>query len=190
MSGNIEPTDRRVRRTRTAIVAAFNELLFAKGYDAISAGDVAERADVGRSTFYQHYAGKDAVLAQSLSGLLMPIAQAGFETAPDPMLTVVIEHMWSNRRLGRTLFASGARSVMNRLLRDLIAEALSAKMERGGSALPWSLLATHLAHGHLALLDEWMSGRHGCPASVMAESIHQLARASIHRVGVTLDSGR
>jgi AcrR family transcriptional regulator len=181
MSGNTELTDRRVRRTRKAIVTAFNELLFAKGYDAISAGDVAERADIGRSTFYQHYSGKDAVLAQSLSGLLQPIAHAGLDTAPDPRLAAAIEHIWSNRRLGRVLFTGGARPVMNRLLRDMIAEALSVNTNKHGSALPLSLLATHLAHGHLALLDEWLSGRHGCPASVVAASIDELARASIHR---------
>ena len=183
MSGNTEVTDRRVRRTRKAIVGAFNELLFAKGYDAISAGDVAERADVGRSTFYQHYSGKDDVLTQSLASLLRPIAHAGLSETPEPGLTVVIEHMWSNRRFARAFFASGARPVINRLLRDLIAEALSAHVKTGCSAIPLNLLATHLAYGHLALLDEWLSGRHGCTASVIVESLHGLARAAINGQG-------
>jgi AcrR family transcriptional regulator len=180
MSGIISLADRRARRTRAAIVTAFNELLFVKDYDDITPGEVAERADVGRSTFYEHYSGKNDVLAQSLAGILRPIARAGLATDPEPALATVLEHFWTNRRLARTMLAGGPRPMMNGLLRDLIAEEIADAPHAGGG-VPTFLLATHLAHGHLALIEEWLTGRHGCPAQRLAETLHSIAHALLRR---------
>lgn len=61
MSGIISLSDQRALRTRAAIVTAFNQLLFVKGYDDITPAEMAEKADVGRSTFCGHYSGKNAL---------------------------------------------------------------------------------------------------------------------------------
>jgi AcrR family transcriptional regulator len=180
MSGIISLADRRARRTRAAIVTAFNELLFVKGYDAITPREVAERADIGRSTFYEHYSSKTDVLAQSLAGILRPVARAGLTDSPEPALVNVVEHFWANRRLARTMLAGGPRPVMDRLLRDMIAEEIADSPHAGGD-LPTILLATHLAHGHLALIEEWLTGRHGCPARRLAEALHGMACAVLRR---------
>jgi AcrR family transcriptional regulator len=55
-------TDRRVRRTRRALIAALLDLVNEKRYEQITVQDILERADVGRSTFYAHYVDKDALL--------------------------------------------------------------------------------------------------------------------------------
>src|SRR5437867_644732 len=51
--------DRRVRRTTRALIEALVALVLEKRYDAITIQDLLDRADVGRSTFYAHYRGKD-----------------------------------------------------------------------------------------------------------------------------------
>jgi len=61
--------DRRVRRTRTAILRALISLMREKGYDAVTVTDIIDRADVGRSTFYTHFTDKSDVLDESLDGL-------------------------------------------------------------------------------------------------------------------------
>ena len=55
--------DRRVVRTCTAINQALMDLIAEREYDDITVGDIIGRADVGRSTFYQHYQNKDEVFA-------------------------------------------------------------------------------------------------------------------------------
>src|SRR5262245_50350449 len=65
--------DRRVLRTRAAIQHALVSLILTKGYEAITIQDICETANVGRSTFYAHYASKEHVHQsgiESLSGLL------------------------------------------------------------------------------------------------------------------------
>jgi len=68
--------DRRVRRTRQALIGALIELVLQKRYDAITIQNLLDRADVGRSTFYAHYRGKDDLLLRSFEGLLEMLDQA------------------------------------------------------------------------------------------------------------------
>ena len=61
--------DRRVRRTVHALQGALIELILERGFEAITVSDITERADVGRSTFYAHFADKEDLLQGSLEQL-------------------------------------------------------------------------------------------------------------------------
>ena len=50
--------DRRTERSRSALMSAFIAILLSDGYDAVTVERVAERANVGRSTFYMHFKSK------------------------------------------------------------------------------------------------------------------------------------
>lgn len=54
--------DRRVKRSRRAILSAFEELLANKRYEQVTVAEIIDRADVGRSTFYAHFETKDDLL--------------------------------------------------------------------------------------------------------------------------------
>lgn len=56
--------DRRQRKTREAIFRAFTELLSKKDFSRITVGELIERADVGRATFYSHFETKDFLLKE------------------------------------------------------------------------------------------------------------------------------
>ncbi len=51
--------DRRQRKTREAIFNAFTDLLSRKNVNRITVGEIIEKADVGRATFYAHFETKD-----------------------------------------------------------------------------------------------------------------------------------
>ncbi len=61
--------DRRVKRTRSALRDALVALIVERGWDGFSVQDLCERADVGRSTFYVHFADKEEVLGAGLEEL-------------------------------------------------------------------------------------------------------------------------
>ena len=56
--------DRRQKKTRRAIFSAFTDLLQTKRYSDITVGEIIERADVGRATFYSHFETKDYLLKE------------------------------------------------------------------------------------------------------------------------------
>lgn len=61
--------DRRQRRTRRAIYAAFEELMAEMHYSQVTVAQVIDRADIGRSTFYAHFETKDELLEDMCTGM-------------------------------------------------------------------------------------------------------------------------
>lgn len=61
-----EPGDLRVRRTRKLLWDALMAELAARAFGEITVRDICERAMVHRTTFYKHYADKDALLEQGM----------------------------------------------------------------------------------------------------------------------------
>src|SRR5215467_2339104 len=61
--------DRRVQRTHDVLHRALMSLIIEKGYEVITVQDIIDRANVGRSTFYTHYVGKQDLLRKGLTHL-------------------------------------------------------------------------------------------------------------------------
>jgi AcrR family transcriptional regulator len=55
-------TERKRRRAKEAIRRAALDLFSERGFDAVSVADIAERAEVGRTTFFRYFGDKQEVL--------------------------------------------------------------------------------------------------------------------------------
>ena len=64
-----KPNDRRVLRTRRTLREALVQLILQRGWEKVSVLEVCERADVGRSTFYTHFADKEELLLSGFDDL-------------------------------------------------------------------------------------------------------------------------
>jgi AcrR family transcriptional regulator len=69
--------ERKRRQARQRIIQAAEELFLARGFDDVSVGDIAERAEVGRTTFFRHFSDKQEVVFAKEQELLETIASAG-----------------------------------------------------------------------------------------------------------------
>lgn len=67
-------------RTRQLIIDTCDKLLAAKPLNAISVGDICERAAISRPTFYKHFADKYDLIDQSISDKV----QASFDVSLPP----------------------------------------------------------------------------------------------------------
>lgn len=144
-----EGIDRRKARTRQALVRAFTSLVFEHRYDDFGVSEIVERANVGRSTYYEHFGSKDALLRASMSGLLGVLADAAAGDADRDRLDGVVAHFWENRRLARTVFGAPLRAPIERQLAEMVEDRVGPGKR---------LAATQIAAAQLAALDAWVSG--------------------------------
>ncbi|MFI6579254.1 TetR family transcriptional regulator [Nocardiopsis sp. NPDC050513] len=54
--------ERKQRRTREAIIEAAHALFAERGFDRVTVNDIAERAEVGRATFFRYFGDKQEVI--------------------------------------------------------------------------------------------------------------------------------
>jgi AcrR family transcriptional regulator len=165
-----EMEDRRTARTRRAILGAFVELVLERRYDAIRVGDIIEKADVGRSTFYEHFKSKDDLLRQSMEGLLGIIADAALPGADEAKLSFAVAHFWQNRRLDRAVLAPPLGTSVRRLLESLIEERLGGDPELARAR------AVQIAGAQFALLEAWVRGELTASEERIAERLRAAAR--------------
>lgn len=120
-------TDRRVRRTRRALIEAFNTLVTSRRYEDIKVSDIIEAADVGRSTFYEHYSGREAIHRDALAAPMSILADAACGRGDAARLTSLLEHFWDNRALARSTLSGPQGKGAVRLLADQITDRLSER---------------------------------------------------------------
>ena len=152
-------TDRRIVRTRRALLAALNELVLSQSYASIRVEDILRRAGIGRSTFYQHFDGKDDLLTQAMSGLLDVLADS-VETNANPRLMEILEHFWENRRFAGAILSGDAGALVHERLRLRMLERLSTRLPLGEARIR----ARAVSSGQLAVLRAWLTGAE--PATV------------------------
>jgi AcrR family transcriptional regulator len=179
-----KPADRRSARTQTCILAAFRELVFARGYGTVTVSDIVEQANIGRSTFYEHYDNKDDLFRQSLHPIVTVLADAIFEDCDRSRLELVMEHFAEQREFVAAVAAGGtARAVMTKYLQEELETRLARghKGERTGS-LPMRLTAAQIAATQWGLVLAWLSSE-GVPAAriatMLASSSKALATAGV-----------
>lgn len=86
-------TERKRRQARERIVQAADELFSAHGYDKVSVSDIAERAEVGRTTFFRHFGDKPEVIFAKQQELLDAITAAQDEDASPQTAAEALEQL-------------------------------------------------------------------------------------------------
>jgi len=169
--------DRRVRRTRRALIEAFNALVLSRRYEDIKVEDITAAADVGRSTFYEHYAGRDDLHLEAIAHPLSVLADAAAGRGDQEKLTWLMQHFWDNRERGRAILGGAMGPQIARLLSEQIEERLQDEAPRAG--LPLRLAATQMAEGHLGLVRAWIAGEASARPEQLAAVILRGAEAAL-----------
>lgn len=160
------PQDRRVRRTRAALLDALLTLMVEKGYDATTVQDLIDRADIGRATFYAHYRDKSDLLDDALDQMRTMVAPPSGSQPPDrrrplPFGLHLFRHVHDQRRLVAALMTDDGSSAVTarieQILRETVAAELSVVATVSGTArLPLDLLARSVVASCLATLTWWV----------------------------------
>jgi AcrR family transcriptional regulator len=179
---NIRGRDRRVARTYRGLHEALIALILERGWQAISVQDICTRADIGRSTFYVHFADKEELLVsgfeQFTAELRAHVAKEGGESLA--FVRPLVEHVRAHQPVYRALVGKGAKRVVERRLLEVICEfiepAIAAHVRPGPRR---NGIVRYAAGGFLELLTLWLEKRNGLDESAIATLLHQLTSAVV-----------
>ena len=172
--------DRRVRRTQTALECALIELIEQQDLSQITVADVAQRADVNRSTFYAHYrdvhelaeAACTAMIDNLLESLSVPDPAQKAQN-PSPWLQGFFVNLANHAGLYRRLLGPGGSArvidhILRRTTTAFYLRACSATTDHAPSARTSSstdirhhVPAVFAAGGVIGVATDWL--QRGCP---------------------------
>ena len=154
--------DRRVLRTRESLRLALMQLMVDVGWDGIEVQTLCELANVGRSTFYQHFLNKEELLLSSLTDLqgvleqqakVMPSAHAGLRFVPG-----LFDHVFESQELFRSVIGRRSAQYVQDRFRDMVVQLVMRERLTEGSQ-PWHAKAqAHCIAGALMELMVWWLG--------------------------------
>lgn len=193
--------DRRIEKTKRFLHEALGSLIREKPYDEIAVQEILDRADVGRSTFYMHFRGKDELLVSAIREVLGPIRgtrEAGPAGGLGGRITSfslgVFEHIDQHRRTAAAMMGAGAWAVVHEHLRRVLAEQIAGDVKKhlrgrqrrpsDGAAgqIPPELLAQYVAATFILVLNWWIESRNRLEATEVDALFQALVEPALGRV--------
>jgi len=153
-------TDRRVLRTRDALRDALMELMSERGWDDTDVQTLCERANIGRSTFYQHFPNKEELLKQSLAGLRDWLMSSVRDVSIDEPLGFVpklLDHVHEHQTVFRALVGRRSGQYVQERFRELLVELVLADIPKTDRSWTRNALAHYLAGALFELMIWWLA---------------------------------
>lgn len=163
--------DRRQKKTREAIFAAFTALLAKKSYHQIAVQDIIDAANVGRTTFYAHFETKDYLLKAMCEELFGHIIDTAMglphshyhctSKQSDSMFLHLLRHLRENDNhilellscQNNELFLRYFKDNLQQLIRTQYADTNKLKH----TVLPEEYLVNHIASSFVETVAWWVS---------------------------------
>ncbi|MFE1442791.1 TetR/AcrR family transcriptional regulator [Streptomyces sp. NPDC058739] len=174
-------------RLADAALALFDE----RGYEQTTVDDIAERAGVGRTTFFRHYGSKEAVIFPDHDRLLDLIrdrlATSSHSTAlvaVSDAVRLVLLHYIDEGDLARRRYALTSKVAVlrdreiasvaryQRLFREFIAELMGDPTAR--ASLRAELMAASVVAAHNHVLRRWLRGESADPVTEIDEAMREV----------------
>ena len=186
-------TDRRRVQTRRKLTAAARELIAESGVANLRVGEITERADVGRGSFYNHFDSKDDVVAAVVRDSLEELATAVLTAVVDAADDAAVGASAADRRFLRLAYddPAFARLVVqlgsaDTLFIEAVRPYARAALERGVATGRFrvtnlDVVLTMLAASAIALIRTMLEGE----APPDADQHH--AESVLRMLGVPLD---
>lgn len=185
-------TDRRQRKTKCAVQKAFMELMLERDISKITVKDIAERADINRSTFYLHYYDvydileemeRDAVDRVVTLASLMDLE--GILRDPYPLLKTISEEMAADPLFTRFLMETTGKTNFYSRIESELGERLAAMFSALHPDADRDYLhtaATFVTSGVFGVYAKWFSSARRAPLETLCKIISELITAGIRPI--------
>lgn len=183
--------DRRAARTRRMLHSALMQLIARKDYESITVQDLLDEADVGRSTFYAHYAGKDDLLRQGFEHLRAELTSAeGLPGEPLAFSSAMFAHAERYKLIYRSLVGSRGNAIVLAEIRKILLDRVGKDLGNFNQAdVPKELMARFLVDSFQSVLTWWLERRPKLSAAEIDAIFREMLAPSL-RFGAGPAAGR
>lgn len=179
--------DRRVERSQNLLREALRSLVSEKDYDQIAVQEIIDRANIGRSTFYTHFRGKDELL---LSGIHEMLGSVPATSSASPgkryekliwFSLAVFSAVGHHRHAGDARMGPRGRAVLHGHLQKVLAKRIAEEVKKdlaprkAVGPIPRDLLLQYVASTFILVLDWWVEGR----SKLSPEEVNGVFRALV-----------
>jgi len=179
--------DRRSQRTRRALHEALIGLILERDYDGITVADIADAANVGRSTFYMHFVDKDDLLrsgADHLRAIL--VAEHNSEAMPeDPperralgFSRFLTGHLKEQLTLYRALMRGRGGTILMEQVKRYVTDIVRSELKSPDRAAS-ELTVQFIVGAYLAVLSWWLERGGREPAEEIDRQFRELAQGAL-----------
>ena len=158
-------------------------LLPARGWDDLNVLEICERANVGRSTFYMHYRGKDDLLAEGLNDLRAHLGAAAIPAkAAQPLafMAGLLQHMIEQRPVFRAVIGKRSGHVIERRFRDMVLQLVEDDfLQRGDAGWQQQMAARYVAGALVDVMAWWVDSPQAPTAQALELRFRQLAETAL-----------
>ena len=186
--------DRRISRTRAMLQHALISLILRKDYEEITIQDICDAANVGRSTFYAHYTGKDDLKRSGFEHLRKElfdrqrealVASGDIKDRSLRFSLTMFEHAREHIDLYRALIGGRGVTVslgnIREILSDLVRNECAVTIDNTVDMLPRELIVQYVVGAYMAVLIWWLDGGAKLPPKRIDAIFRRLATEGITR---------
>lgn len=172
--------DRRTLRTRQSLHQALIRLVMERGYDEVSVADIADAANVGRSTFYAHFTDKDDLLRSGIGYLKsMLIDPSGDGADPLQFSRYLTEHLREQRKLYRAMMQGGSGPIILSSLRGSIGDLVRDGLRKRRKAAPDEIEVQFVVGAYVAVVTWWLDRGAKEPAAWIEGRFREMADTAV-----------
>ncbi len=172
----MEKLDRRIGRTRKALIDALVELGLERGYESVKIKEITERANIGNSTFYRHYKNKNDLLASHFNEVQAEITRRMHPEMTHYELSLLVFTVIGKYRDTCLLAMSLPQDhpVMKPILEKATRTVNARYKARDETIIPFEVSANHLVNSFVKMFHWWLTEGQAYSVEQMATMANEL----------------
>lgn len=157
--------DRRTQKTRKAIFNAFDTLIAKMNYSKISVQNIIDEANIGRSTFYEHFETKDYLLRSKCTDLFehifIPDKTEKTHAFPSDSsfkekITHILYHLLDDKKVIKGILSSESKQIFLQYFRTYLSDVIK-KEDIHLQGVSDEFIINHISGTFIVMVTWWVN---------------------------------
>ncbi|AOT69523.1 TetR/AcrR family transcriptional regulator [Geosporobacter ferrireducens] len=172
--------DRRIQKSKQAIMDAFMTLILEKDLENITISEIAEKANVNRGTIYLHFADKYDLRDKCLDNYLIQLTKACIhdhtleKITSKSSLIRIFEHLEVNYKFYSAMLSNKESPVFRKRMKEIFKEGLLDGLDLSEEKASKEISVEFLVSAGVGVLEWWIYNSKPYPTPIIVEQLWQL----------------